>query len=420
MSMGQSHTEHPVREAVRVMGEALDKVAHVEPAFMTTVDKAASLTELSVVADRLAGLGLRVLVAAGDVAEETGARSAAAWLAHQTRTDVGPHLAAARLAEALDGRWRRVRDGLADGRVNLAQARVIVRALDELPADLDPDTVGRAEGYLVEQAGVFDPKRLRVLGAKVLEVVAPEVAEEAQRRALEDAERHARRHTSLTMRRRGDGTTDIRIRVADAVASRLTTYLDALASPRRGHLETGEQRLDPDTGRPIPTSVLHGRAFCTLLESIPAERLPQHGGSATTVVVTITHHQLTTMLGAAGLDTGDLISTAEAMRLACQAHLVPAVLDGAGQPLYLGRARRLFTRAQRLALILRDQHCRAEGCDIPGTWTEAHHKTPWLAHGPTDLDNGVLLCPHHHHLAHDPTYTTEYLPNGDVRYRRRT
>lgn len=87
--------------------------------------------------------------------------------------------------------------------------------------------------------------------------------------------------------------------------------------------------------------------------------------------------------------------------------------------LHLGRARRLFSPAQRLALILRDQHCRAQGCTIPGTWTEAHHQTPWHHGGPTDLANGILLCPWHHHRAHDPTYTTERLPNGDVRFRRR-
>src|SRR5688500_12216055 len=105
MSIGQTHSEHPVREAARVIGEALDKVAHIDPGFMSTADKAASLTDLAVGAGRLAELQLRVLANAEDVAVETGARSAAAWLAHRTRTDVGPTLAAARLAEAVEGRW---------------------------------------------------------------------------------------------------------------------------------------------------------------------------------------------------------------------------------------------------------------------------------------------------------------------------
>jgi 5-methylcytosine-specific restriction endonuclease McrA len=71
-------------------------------------------------------------------------------------------------------------------------------------------------------------------------------------------------------------------------------------------------------------------------------------------------------------------------------------------------------------LLVRDRECRAEGCDIPGTWTEAHHWIPWSAHGPTNLENAVLLCSHHHHRAHDPTYDADRLPNGAVRFTRRT
>ena len=36
------------------------------------------------------------------------------------------------------------------------------------------------------------------------------------------------------------------------------------------------------------------------------------------------------------------------------------------------------------------------------------------------IPDGVLLCSHHHHRAHDARYTTDLLPNGDVRFHRRT
>jgi predicted restriction endonuclease len=71
-------------------------------------------------------------------------------------------------------------------------------------------------------------------------------------------------------------------------------------------------------------------------------------------------------------------------------------------------------------MALRDQTCRAEGCQIPATWSEAHHLVPWSQGGRTDLDTGVLLCSWHHHRAHDHTYTHERLPNGDLRFHRRT
>jgi hypothetical protein len=85
-----------------------------------------------------------------------------------------------------------------------------------------------------------------------------------------------------------------------------------------------------------------------------------------------------------------------------------------------GRSRRLFKGPIRTALDARDRHCRAEGCDIPAAWCEAHHQKPWSQGGRTTLADGLLLCPHHHHRAHDPTYTTTRLPNGDLRCHRRT
>jgi len=108
-------------------------------------------------------------------------------------------------------------------------------------------------------------------------------------------------------------------------------------------------------------------------------------------------------------------------RLACGAGIIPAVLGGPSAVLDLGREQRLFSRAQRVAMVLRDQGCRAEGCDRPPSWTEAHHLTkPWAEGGRTDLKDGILLCGHHHRLAHHPDSTHQRLPNGDIRYHRRT
>uniref|UniRef100_UPI0004769CB8 HNH endonuclease signature motif containing protein n=1 Tax=Nocardioides sp. Iso805N TaxID=1283287 RepID=UPI0004769CB8 len=112
------------------------------------------------------------------------------------------------------------------------------------------------------------------------------------------------------------------------------------------------------------------------------------------------------------------ISAGETRRLACTAAIIPYVLGGQSEPLDLGRARRLFSPAQRKALKIRDQHCRAEGCTVPATWCDAHHENPWSRGGPTDLTNAALLCGHHHRRAHDPTYETIQLPNGDYRYRK--
>ena len=421
--------DHPVLTCAAVIGAALDEVGDVDPMFMSTAAKQTALVELSAVLARVEGLLGRVLANADDVAVEHGARSVAAWVAHRTRAGRGTVAAAAGLGEALDRRWRRVQVGVLGGAVNIGQARVIAHALDQLPDDLDPGVLGQAEAYLVAQAAHFDPRALRVLGRRVLEVVAPDLVEDQERRQLEDEERRARQATTLVLRRRGDGTTDLRGRVSDAVAARLKTYLDAYAAPRRDHLDPGGNHdggpeaatVDPETGRRVPYPVRLGRAFIALLEQLPGKSLSAQGGSATTVVVNVALEGLRAQLGAAGFAGTERVSAAEALRLACTANIVPVVLGGKGQPLHLGRARRLFSRAQRLAMTVRDGGCRADGCDIPAAWCEAHHGArPWSRGGKTDLGDGVLLCSWHHHRAHDPDYLVSRLPNGDVRYHRRT
>jgi hypothetical protein len=70
---------------------------------------------------------------------------------------------------------------------------------------------------------------------------------------------------------------------------------------------------------------------------------------------------------------------------------------------------------------LRDKGCRAETCDRPPAWCEAHHdQTPWAKGGKTNLADGVLLCGFHHRLAHRTDYDHHRLPNGDIRFARRT
>ena len=396
--------------AAAALESALKDVADVDPAFMRTADKKVALIGLDRVASQLEELRLRVLGAAEDVAMEDGARDAAAWLAHQARSDRGQARRDLRLARALETRWHVVSGALREGEANPAQVDVIVRALEGLPDDLDPEVVAQAEERLVAEAGRFGPRQLRILGRRILDVVAPEVAEDAERRALEREEAHAAMATFLTARRRGDGTSDLRIRVADLVVDRLLTYLHAYTSPRRPTGEPGDRR---------PYDQQLGHAFAAFLESVDPDRMPLHGGDATTLLVTIDFDRLRDGLGTALV--GDTpITAGDARRLACTAKVLPAVLGGTSEILDLGRARRLFSPAQRKAMAIRDVTCRTEGCDIPAAWCEAHHAAqPWTTGGRTDLADGLLLCSWHHHRAHDHHYDTRRLPSGQLRFHRR-
>jgi len=160
------------------------------------------------------------------------------------------------------------------------------------------------------------------------------------------------------------------------------------------------------------------------LENLPDTGLPQHGGTATQVMVTLDLEHLLGDLEDAGVvvtSTGDRITAGQARRLACQARLIPVVLGTDSEILDLGRSTRLFTPAQRKAMAIRDRECTAEGCSIPAAWCEAHHwRKPWAHGGKTDLADGKLLCSFHHHRAHDPTWHTTHHPNGTTTFHRRT
>ena len=145
-----------------------------------------------------------------------------------------------------------------------------------------------------------------------------------------------------------------------------------------------------------------------------------HPKTAATVVVTIDHQILQDALKAARLDTGESLSAGEARRLACNTGLIPAVLGTGSVALDLGRETRLFSEAQRIAVGLQHATCAAEGCERPYAWCELHHHNPWSRGGRTDLKEAVPLCHRHHQYIHDTAYNHACLPDGSIRFSRRT
>jgi len=419
--------QHPMMACLAELERALDAVDGAQPIYLSTAEKAEALQRVATLEARVGSVRLGLMAAADDVAEETGARDVAAWFSQHTLTEPEAARADHRLARSLDRDRPQVAAALSAGRCSVAHARVIVHALDDLPGHVGRGVIRRAETTLVEYAEQFRPSQLRRLGRHILDVVAPEIADAEEGRRLQDEERHAREKTRLSLRPLGDGTTRLTGRLPDAAASRLKTYLEAFTSPRvstgsttrSGSTTTGPPA--PDDRMPYPRRL--GHAFCAFLENVDPAQLPAHGGDATTVFVTMTLDQLRAELATAGILDGEAatcMSAGELRRLACNAQVIPAVLGGKSEVLDLGRAQRLYNTPQRKALRLRDKRCRAEGCTVPAAWCEAHHLTPWASGGRTDLDAGTLLCSHHHHRAHDTRYLTDRMPNGDVRFARRT
>ncbi|GAB3860679.1 HNH endonuclease signature motif containing protein [Nocardioides maradonensis] len=391
---------HPILRCARALEKALMSVAEMPADYLRTRDKEEALLTLARVKAETAELELRLLAAATDVAEEHAARDAGTWLAHATRVTAPVARGDLRLAEALEAHPLTAA-AMRTGSVNTAQARVIIRSVDKLSDTVDELTKARAEKQLIEYAATYDARDLQVLGTKILEVVAPHIAEAELGKQLEREEQAAADKCSLKLQHRGDGTTKITALVPDSIADRLTTYVDAEDSPR------------------VTKSRSRGEAFCRLLETLDPKRLPDHGGDATTVMVTIDYDNLVNQVGSAMLGT-TVISASEARRLACTARIIPVVLGGKAEPLDVGRSRRFHTPPIRKAMRLRDKRCRAEGCSIPAAWCEAHHLKPWSEGGHTNLADGVLLCSHHHHRAHDTRYEMTKLTSGDYRFHRRT
>ena len=233
-----------------------------------------------------------------------------------------------------------------------------------------------------------------------------------ERRALEREEAHAAAVSSLTGRRRGDGTTDLRIRVPDPVADRLLTYLEAFTSPR--HVPRRSTALRPEARPRLRRLPGIGRSR----PDAAARRRRHHGDR---------HHRSPdprrrTRRSGSGPARGraDQRRPGPPARLHGQ-HPARGPRQATPRPSTSAALVGCSVPAQRKAMAVRDVTCRAEGCEIPAAWCEAHHAdTPWASGGRTDLADGALLCSWHHHRAHDHRYRTRRLPTGDFTFHRRT
>jgi len=112
---------------------------------------------------------------------------------------------------------------------------------------------------------------------------------------------------------------------------------------------------------------------------------------------------------------GPALAPETARRLGCDAALV-TLIERDGQPLSVGRRTRAIPPALRRALRSRDRGCRFPGC-THDRHLHAHHIQHWIRGGPTDLDNLVQLCSHHHKLVHEGGYQVERGRRG-VEFRR--
>jgi hypothetical protein len=98
-------------------------------------------------------------------------------------------------------------------------------------------------------------------------------------------------------------------------------------------------------------------------------------------------------------------------RMACEADIIPVVLNGRGEALAVGRSQRLATPAQRAALGAMHRTCIGPTCSVPFEDCQMHHVVPWEEGGLTNLENLAPLCSQDHHLVHEGGWKLTLTPD---------
>lgn len=398
----------------------LDRLGSVDPGRLNAEQQERLLLELSRAESRLAGLKLELLAAAekSHTARRAGAANTGQWAAKLVRADGGEAQRQVGLATGLDAHAH-TRQALCEGLISPGHAEVILRADRQLPASVSAEQRSTVERSLLTQAESMSPSSLRRVARRALPAIEADASavDAHEDSVLRDEEADARARTRLTLHDNHGGTVSGHFTVPTLQGHLLRKILEAM-TPRRGRLGASQAQSGPAQGVHTDWDHARGTAFCELLEHLPTDHL--HSRTAATVVVTMHDATLRGALAAAGLDTGDSISSGESRRLACNAGIIPAVLGGRSEVLDLGRLKRLFSAPQRLALGLTSKTWAADGCERPFAWCELRHRQPWSQLGRTDLADAVPLCHFHHQRIHDTGFVHATLPDGSVRFSRRT
>ena len=281
---------------------------------------------------------------------------------------------------------------MAAGTVSPEQADVIVKAVDALPSG--PAVRARGEATLLEHAGSFDATDLARTGRHLVHVVDPDAVDRKLERQLDREERASHLGRYLSIAPDGAGGVRLKGRGSAEDGALLKAALMPLTAPSPAVDEHDAELVrDPrDAGARMWDALIQ-----TAQHALDTDLPPDSHGAPARLMVTTTLDALTTGLAD---DAVNDLSVATIRRLACDAEIIPAVLGSKGEPLDVGRAKRLVTLAIWAALVIRDRHCAFPGCDRPPLMCHAHHILHWISGGETKLSNLVLLCGHHHRVIH--------------------
>jgi len=276
----------------------------------------------------------------------------------------------------------------------------------------------QCETDLVADARVKTPEDLRRAAADLLYRLDQDGPEP------DDTERDRKRGIAHGKQRR-DGTSE----VSGTLTPEARAYWDAIydkyaapgmcnpadATPCYSGTPTAEQ-IANDTRTLAQRQ--HDAQMWVARMALTSGMLGEHNGIPVSVVGTCTVTDLEKRTGAAVTHTGTKLPVRDLVRMAAQGsdNYLAVFDDHTGQPLYLGRAARTASTAQRLALFARDLGCTRPNCTAAASRSQVHHITNWRDDGLTNVDTMTLACGCDNRLVDTGGWSTTMGPDGHTHW----
>ncbi len=370
------------------------------------------------------------------LAWKRGCRTGTDLITHVTRVSAREAARRARLGRYVSPRqemgttlpplFPAVAEALTEGALGIDAAEAITTGLSELAPRVEPCRLAGAERALVASAtGAITDDTMGLPGegiAHSADLIRQHVQVWKARldpdgAAPSDGEADLRSTFGFGELRkglypiRGAVTPELRGIMNGVFDAHLSARSGSAGSPSTDHatrFPTAEEQARIEAGELIPgadadldtRSGAEKRAdiLRMLLEAAARDpKGPTMGGAAPTVMVHVNATDLADGRGVGWIDGVEApVSLRTVDRLICAGGYQKILFGTDGQILHLGGKERFFSSQQRRAIAARDGGCIIPGCPVTAAWAEVHHVIPWQHNGPTDVDNGVLLCFYHH------------------------
>ncbi|MHB1475052.1 MAG: DUF222 domain-containing protein, partial [Dermatophilaceae bacterium] len=220
---------------------------------------------------------------------------------------------------------------VAGGTVTVRKAMTALRQLAQVEHDLAPGKREEALASLTWMAQTGYDRHVIAVGRHLMSLVGAD-------RALERGETALRSLSSLKLCPLANGMVAISGQLDPESGAVLSAALDPLSAPNPSEANGGRDPRPPDRRRAEALIELCRRAAAAG-GSAPATTKAQ-------IVVTIEFDRLAGAVRGAGTPlTGQVLSPQSVRKLACDAAIIPMVLGSQGQPLDVGRTKRLVTPA---------------------------------------------------------------------------